>query len=173
MFQNKISSGQKKKNWLWIFQNRVEDLKLEYLCLSARWPNKNFGNDTLVSIGAFSRQVWRSLLFENFGASKKFLEHESFFKFFQKPKISLSNFVVEDETRSGCRKMNRAISSYSDTSSIDEETLLQQELARLQRQYRVMENERKEVNFYQIKNTNRPLRTDFVRLSGRPLPSNF
>jgi len=40
--------------------------------------------------------------------------------------------------------MNRAISSYSDTSSIDEETLLQQELARLQRQYRVMENERKE-----------------------------
>jgi len=57
---------------------------------------------------------------------------------------SLSNFVVEDETRSGCRKMNRAISSYSDTSSIDEETLLQQELARLQRQYRVMENERKE-----------------------------
>jgi len=52
--------------------------------------------------------------------------------------------VVEDETRSGCRKMNRAISSYSDTSSIDEETLLQQELARLQRQYRVMENERKE-----------------------------
>merc|ERR1712168_1313636 len=57
---------------------------------------------------------------------------------------SLSNFVVEDVTRSGCRKMNRAISSYSDTSSIDEETLLQQELARLQRQYRVMENERKE-----------------------------
>jgi len=40
--------------------------------------------------------------------------------------------------------MNRAISSYSDTSSIDEETLLQQELARLQRQYRVMENQRKE-----------------------------
>merc|ERR1712126_359767 len=57
---------------------------------------------------------------------------------------SLSNFVVEDVTRSGCRKMNRAISSYSDTSSIDEETLLQQELARLQRQYRVMESERKE-----------------------------
>ena len=30
-------------------------------------------------------------------------------------------------------------------SSIDEETLLQQELARLQRQYRTMENERKAV----------------------------
>ena len=42
--------------------------------------------------------------------------------------------------------MNRALSGYSDTSSIDEETLLQQELARLQRQYRVMENERKEVS---------------------------
>ena len=53
--------------------------------------------------------------------------------------------MVEDVTGSGCIKMNRAISSYSDTSSIDEETLLQQELARLQRQYRVMENERKEV----------------------------
>jgi len=39
--------------------------------------------------------------------------------------------------------MNRAISSYSDASSIDEETLLQQELSRLQRQYRIMENERK------------------------------
>ena len=87
---------------------------------------------------------------ENFGVSKKFLEHEPFLKFFHKLKISLSNFVVEDVTRSGCRKMNRAISSYSDTSSIDEETLLQQELARLQRQYRVMENERKEVKrFYQ------------------------
>ena len=46
--------------------------------------------------------------------------------------------------------MNRAISSYSDTSSIDEETLLQQELARLQRQYRVMENERKEVRSTQF-----------------------
>ena len=41
--------------------------------------------------------------------------------------------------------MDRAISGYSDTSSIDDETLLKQELARLQRQYRVMENERKEV----------------------------
>ena len=60
---------------------------------------------------------------ENFGVSKKFLEHEPFLKFFQKLKISLSNFVVEDVTRSGCRKMNRAISSYSDTSSIDDETL--------------------------------------------------
>jgi len=39
--------------------------------------------------------------------------------------------------------MNRAVSSYSDVSSIDEETLLQQELSRLQRQYRIMENERK------------------------------
>jgi hypothetical protein len=39
--------------------------------------------------------------------------------------------------------MNRAISSYSDVSSIDEETLLQQELSRLQRQYKIMENERK------------------------------
>ena len=47
--------------------------------------------------------------------------------------------------------MNRAISSYSDTSSIDEETLLQQELARLQRQYRVMENERKEVKRFSSK----------------------
>ena len=46
--------------------------------------------------------------------------------------------------------MDRAISGYSDTSSIDDETLLKQELARLQRQDRVMENERKEV-FYQIK----------------------
>ena len=41
--------------------------------------------------------------------------------------------------------MNRAISSYSDASSIDEETLLKQELSRLQRQYRIMENERKTV----------------------------
>jgi len=40
--------------------------------------------------------------------------------------------------------MNRAVSSYSDVSSIDEETLLQQELSRLQRQYRIMENERKQ-----------------------------
>ena len=47
MFQNKISSGQKKKNWLWIFKNPVEDLKLEYLCLTARRPNKNFSNETL------------------------------------------------------------------------------------------------------------------------------
>jgi len=39
--------------------------------------------------------------------------------------------------------MNRAISSYSDASSVDEETLLKQELSRLQRQYRIMENERK------------------------------
>ena len=41
--------------------------------------------------------------------------------------------------------MNRAISSYSDASSVDEETLLKQELSRLQRQYRIMENERKTV----------------------------
>lgn len=39
--------------------------------------------------------------------------------------------------------MNRAISNYSDASSVDEETLLKQELSRLQRQYRIMENERK------------------------------
>ena len=63
----------------------------------------------------------------------------------QNSKISLSNFGIEEVTRSGCRKMDRAISGYSDTSSIDDETLLKQELARLQRQYRVMENERKEV----------------------------
>ena len=46
--------------------------------------------------------------------------------------------------------MNRAISSYSDASSVDEETLLKQELSRLQRQYRIMENERKTVliNFW-------------------------
>ena len=46
--------------------------------------------------------------------------------------------------------MNRAISSYSDASSIDEETLLKQELSRLQRQYRIMENERKTVFIFQL-----------------------
>jgi len=69
--------------------------------------------------------------------------------------------------------MNRAISSYSDTSSIDEETLLQQELARLQRQYRVMENERKEVKFYKIKNTTRPLRTDLFICPAVQFRPNF
>ena len=68
--------------------------------------------------------------------------------------------------------MNRAISSYSDTSSIDEETLLQQELARLQRQYRVMENERKEVNFYQIKNKQQTsLQTDLYGRTSSVCPA--
>ena len=73
--------------------------------------------------------------------SQKFLEQKSFIGFFKKIKISSKNQAAEK-----FQKMNRALSGYSDTSSIDEETLLQQELARLQRQYRVMENERKEVS---------------------------
>ena len=73
--------------------------------------------------------------------SQKFLEQKSFIDFFKKIKISSKNQAAEK-----IQNMNRALSGYSDTSSIDEETLLQQELARLQRQYRVMENERKEVS---------------------------
>ena len=73
--------------------------------------------------------------------SQKFLEQKSFIDFFKKFKISSKNQAAKI-----FQKMNRALSGYSDTSSIDEETLLQQELARLQRQYRVMENERKEVS---------------------------
>ena len=77
----------------------------------------------------------------NLRNSQKFLEQKSFIDFFKKLKISSKNQAAEK-----FQKMNRALSGYSDTSSIDEETLLQQELARLQRQYRVMENERKEVS---------------------------
>ena len=56
----------------------------------------------------------------------------------------LKDFVVK-KVNNQKKDMNRAISNYSDASSVDEETLLKQELSRLQRQYRIMENERKTV----------------------------
>ena len=59
--------------------------------------------------------------------------------------------------------MNRAVSNYTE-STVDEEVLLNQELARRQREYRIMENDKQKVSQGTNHTTLRPVRETFRNL---------